>query len=84
MTTAFNKPLPRGPQPPEEVYEEFFEQILPYPVGNIHPRFWGWVFGTGTAFVTVSAGIVVATLAFWLRSPERGPPRASGGQPAGR
>jgi hypothetical protein len=23
------------------------ENILPYPMGNIHPR-WGWVFGTGT------------------------------------
>jgi len=22
--------------------------VLPYPIGNIHPRFWGWVFGTGT------------------------------------
>jgi glutamate/tyrosine decarboxylase-like PLP-dependent enzyme len=30
------------------VYQEFVENILPYPVGNIHPRFWGWVFGTGT------------------------------------
>jgi aromatic-L-amino-acid decarboxylase len=44
----FNKPLPLDPQPPEEIYEEFLENVLPYPVGNIHPRFWGWVFGTGT------------------------------------
>ena len=22
--------------------------MLPYPLGNIHPRFWGWVIGTGT------------------------------------
>ncbi len=44
----FNRPLPLDPQPPEEVYEEFLEYVLPYPVGNIHPRFWGWVFGTGT------------------------------------
>jgi aromatic-L-amino-acid decarboxylase len=46
----FNKPLPLEPQAPEEVYAEFLEYILPYPVGNIHPRFWGWVFGTGTIF----------------------------------
>jgi aromatic-L-amino-acid decarboxylase len=45
----FNRPLPLDPQPPEEVYQEFLEYVLPYPVGNIHPRFWGWVFGTGTA-----------------------------------
>lgn len=45
----FNKPLPLEPQRLEEVYEEFLEYILPYPIGNIHPRFWGWVLGTGTA-----------------------------------
>jgi aromatic-L-amino-acid decarboxylase len=44
----FKRPLPLDPQPPEEIYEEFLEYVLPYPVGNIHPRFWGWVFGTGT------------------------------------
>jgi glutamate/tyrosine decarboxylase-like PLP-dependent enzyme len=41
-------PLPREPHPLDEVYDEFREQILPYPIGNIHPRFWGWVLGTGT------------------------------------
>jgi aromatic-L-amino-acid decarboxylase len=45
----FDGPLPLDPQPPEAVYAEFREHVLPYPVGNIHPRFWGWVFGTGTA-----------------------------------
>ncbi len=44
----FSGPPPQEPQPPEAVYEEFLEYVLPYPVGNIHPRFWGWVFGTGT------------------------------------
>jgi aromatic-L-amino-acid decarboxylase len=44
----FSRPLPLDPQPPGEVYDEFLEYVLPYPVGNIHPRFWGWVFGTGT------------------------------------
>ncbi|MFH1681216.1 MAG: aminotransferase class V-fold PLP-dependent enzyme [Candidatus Eisenbacteria bacterium] len=44
----FRAPLPADPSPPEEIYEEFRAFILPYPVGNIHPRFWGWVHGTGT------------------------------------
>jgi glutamate/tyrosine decarboxylase-like PLP-dependent enzyme len=44
----FKKPVPLDPQPPEEVYEDFLKNVLPYPIGNIHPRFWGWVFGTGT------------------------------------
>jgi aromatic-L-amino-acid decarboxylase len=55
----FKRPLPLDPQPPEEVYEEFLENVLPYPIGNIHPRFWGWVFGTGTvlgAFAELLAG----------------------------
>jgi glutamate/tyrosine decarboxylase-like PLP-dependent enzyme len=44
----FKQPVPLDPQPLEGVYQEFVENVLPYPVGNIHPRFWGWVFGTGT------------------------------------
>src|SRR5205809_5757209 len=39
---------PRGPTPAAKVYEEFRRDVLPYPTGNIHPRFWGWVIGTGT------------------------------------
>lgn len=44
----FNNSLPIDPQAPEEVYQEFHDYILPWPVGNIHPRYWGWIFGTGT------------------------------------
>lgn len=43
------KPLPQEPHPVEEIYADFVDQILPYPLGNIHPRFWGWVIGTGSA-----------------------------------
>jgi aromatic-L-amino-acid/L-tryptophan decarboxylase len=42
------RPVPKQQQPAEEVYQEFVENILPYPMGNIHPRFWGWVMGNGT------------------------------------
>ena len=44
----FGSPVPQNPQPAEEIYEEFLVNVLPYPAGNIHPRFWGWVLGTGT------------------------------------
>jgi glutamate/tyrosine decarboxylase-like PLP-dependent enzyme len=44
----FTAPIPQDPQSPEDIYAEFTENVLPYPLGNIHPRFWGWVFGTGT------------------------------------
>lgn len=30
------------------VYEQFTRFILPHPLGNISPKFWGWVIGTGT------------------------------------
>ena len=40
--------IPITPQSPEEVYQEFKDNILPYNKGNIHPRFFAWVQGTGT------------------------------------
>ena len=44
----FQSPLPVDGQSLQEIYNEFTNYILPYPLGNIHPRFWGWVAGTGT------------------------------------
>ena len=44
----FSKPLPLDPESLESVYSEFTQTIMPYPMGNIHPRFWGWILGTGT------------------------------------
>lgn len=45
---AFERPIPRSPEGFEGTYAEFRRAILPYPVGNVHPGFWGWVQGTGT------------------------------------
>jgi glutamate/tyrosine decarboxylase-like PLP-dependent enzyme len=42
-------PVPAQESSLEEVYSEFRELILPYPTGNIHPRFFGWVHGAGLA-----------------------------------
>ncbi len=44
----FEKDIPKYPLEAKEVYNEFKRFILPYPKGNIHPRFWAWVQGTGT------------------------------------
>jgi glutamate/tyrosine decarboxylase-like PLP-dependent enzyme len=44
----FQQELPVEPQPAEIVYNEVRDHVLPYPTGNIHPRFWSWVGGTGT------------------------------------
>jgi glutamate/tyrosine decarboxylase-like PLP-dependent enzyme len=44
----FSDGLPWKPSPRRDVYEEVREHVLPFPTGNIHPRFWSWVGGTGT------------------------------------
>lgn len=49
-----NKTLPQDGQSPNEIYNEFKTHILPYPKGNIHPRFWSWVQGTGTPFAMMA------------------------------
>jgi glutamate/tyrosine decarboxylase-like PLP-dependent enzyme len=41
-------PMPLAPTALEDVYAEFVRDVLPYPTGNIHPRFFGWVHGSGT------------------------------------
>ncbi|MGO8693489.1 MAG: pyridoxal phosphate-dependent decarboxylase family protein [Rectinemataceae bacterium] len=46
---GFETPAPREGSPAEAVYEDFLASVLPYAKGNNHPRFWGWVEGTGTA-----------------------------------
>jgi aromatic-L-amino-acid decarboxylase len=43
-----SKPLPETPQDATEIYQEFQRDIQPYPTGNVHPRFFSHVIGTGT------------------------------------
>ncbi len=43
--------------------QEFEELIFPYSTGNTHPRFFGWVHGTGTA-----SGVVAEMLAATMNS----------------
>src|SRR5579872_1631585 len=45
---TYSASVPREGVGAEAAYEEFQRTILPYPLGNIHPRFWSWVCGTGT------------------------------------
>ena len=56
-----NEPLPQDPTPLEDVYDEFSESIFPYHSGNIHPRFFGWVQGTGTP-TGVLADLLASTM----------------------
>ena len=45
---ALRRPLPRRGEGAVAAYEDFRQHVLPYPMGNVHPRFWAWVMGTGT------------------------------------
>ncbi len=47
---SFREPIPTGPSDIDAVYAQFKERILPFAKGNIHPRFFAWVEGTGTPF----------------------------------
>jgi glutamate/tyrosine decarboxylase-like PLP-dependent enzyme len=50
VKAALRRPLPREGEGAEAAYQDFLAHVLPHPMGNIHPRFWGWVIGTGTPF----------------------------------
>lgn len=54
-------PIPQQPQAAEEVYAEFLRDVLPYQMGNTHPRFWAWVMGGGTP-MGVLADMLAATV----------------------
>jgi glutamate/tyrosine decarboxylase-like PLP-dependent enzyme len=45
---ALAQPIPLAGIGPEAAYGEFLRYVLPYPNGNLHPRFFGWVQGNGT------------------------------------
>lgn len=56
----FAESVPRQPTAAENVYQQVHKHILPYPTNNIHPRFWSWVGGTGTATQLIADMVVSA------------------------
>ncbi len=63
VRTTFCEPLPLHGRPLPELLTLFEESILPYRTGNIHPRFWGWVHGSGNV-----AGVLGEMLAAFMNS----------------
>jgi len=63
VKAALRAAMPEEGTSLEEVYREFRETILPYATGNVHPRFWGWVHGSGTP-----AGAIAEFLAAVMNS----------------
>ena len=45
---------PRAGEGAESAYADFRSLVLPYPMGNTHPRFWAWFMGNGTPFAAVA------------------------------
>lgn len=41
----FCGPVPQLGRPLVDVYDDLVTNMLPYPMGNIHPRFWMWYMG---------------------------------------
>ena len=46
---SLDEGLPMDGMPIDAVYDQFRADIFPYPTGNVHPRFWGWVMTNGSA-----------------------------------
>jgi glutamate/tyrosine decarboxylase-like PLP-dependent enzyme len=49
VRTALRTPYPREANDPGDIYSDYVHLISPYPTGNTHPRFMGWVHGGGNA-----------------------------------
>ncbi len=59
----FKEALPQEGASLNTLLRDFEENILPYGTGNGHPRFWGWVHGSGSA-----AGALAEMLAGFMNS----------------
>jgi len=46
VRSFFGAALPRSPAPVADVYDDVARNVMPYPMGNIHPRFWSWYMGS--------------------------------------
>jgi len=56
-----NMPLPTAPLPGDEILRVLAERILPRPMGNGHPRFFGWV-NSPPAMLAVITEILAAAM----------------------
>lgn len=46
VRAVFDEAVPREPSTPEAVYRAVAQNVMPYPMGNVHPRFWSWYMGS--------------------------------------
>ena len=72
VAQTFRDGLPEEGRPIPEVLVQIRENLLPYTLGNTHPRFFGWVNGAGTpagALAEFLAGSINANLGGRHHSP---------------
>ena len=48
VTKQFETQYPLQGTSAEEVYQDLKDWVMPYAMGNIHPKFWAWYMGAGT------------------------------------
>lgn len=48
VQNSFETPVPKAASSAAAVYADFQKNVLPYPMGNVHPKFWAWYMGSGT------------------------------------
>jgi glutamate/tyrosine decarboxylase-like PLP-dependent enzyme len=60
VRASLDEPLPMEGEGAEAAYRAFAENVRPYPNGNLHPRFWGWVQGTGTPLAMMADMLAAA------------------------
>lgn len=60
VRAEFKAPLPLKGEGAEAAYQDYQRLVAPYPLGNTHPRFWGWVIGTGTPMGVVADMLAAA------------------------
>ena len=51
---SLSRSAPRSAAPLAEIHADFLRDVAPFAVGNLHPRFMGWVHGAGTVVGAVA------------------------------
>jgi len=57
---ALDEPVPVEGSSLAQVVEQVRQRVLPHTLGNTHPRFWGWVNGSGTPSAIVAQMMIAA------------------------
>ena len=80
VRAGFRTPLPRDGRPLDRVYGDLTRTLMPYAMGNVHPRFWMWFMGSSN-FTGALGDFLAAVQGL---QPRRRQPRRGRDGPPGR